>query len=263
MKCPKCGYLGFEPVERCRNCGYEFSLSSPPATPELTIRAQMTIEGALEDLPLFDDDDAPLITKASPPRTPLAVRRATPEVPRLKMGTARAPVLDLSPVDLEVRPNPPRENDSPHPVLQTQVETASEEPAGLPTRRLALVIDLVVLAAVGAAVIYLTVQICGLTVQDLPNLPWGPLVAFLVVQNFGYLVAFTLGGQTLGKMATRIKVVPASSDVPLDLGHSIVRTLIWLALAIPAGLGFLSAFLSADRRGLHDRCAGTRVVRAA
>ena len=27
MKCPKCGYLGFEHVERCRNCGYDFSLT--------------------------------------------------------------------------------------------------------------------------------------------------------------------------------------------------------------------------------------------
>ncbi len=27
MKCPKCGYLGFERVDRCRNCGYDFSLS--------------------------------------------------------------------------------------------------------------------------------------------------------------------------------------------------------------------------------------------
>ena len=26
MKCPKCGYLGFESGDRCRNCGYEFSL---------------------------------------------------------------------------------------------------------------------------------------------------------------------------------------------------------------------------------------------
>ncbi len=31
MKCPKCGYLGFETVDRCRNCGYDFSLA--PALP--------------------------------------------------------------------------------------------------------------------------------------------------------------------------------------------------------------------------------------
>ena len=26
MKCPKCHYLGFETGDRCKNCGYDFSL---------------------------------------------------------------------------------------------------------------------------------------------------------------------------------------------------------------------------------------------
>ena len=33
MKCPKCGYLGFESGDRCRNCGYEFSLSVSTSDP--------------------------------------------------------------------------------------------------------------------------------------------------------------------------------------------------------------------------------------
>jgi uncharacterized RDD family membrane protein YckC len=38
MKCPKCGYLGFETVDRCRNCGYDFSLAStPPSSAELPL----------------------------------------------------------------------------------------------------------------------------------------------------------------------------------------------------------------------------------
>jgi len=86
-------------------------------------------------------------------------------------------------------------------------------------------------------------------------------VAFLVVQNLGYLVAFTAGGQTLGKMAAGIKVVAAESNRSIDLGQALKRTVAWLLLAIPAGLGFLTA-LASDRRGLHDRLAGTRVVRA-
>ena len=32
MKCPKCGYLGFESGDRCRNCGYDFSLAPLPAS---------------------------------------------------------------------------------------------------------------------------------------------------------------------------------------------------------------------------------------
>ena len=37
MKCPKCGYLGFETTDRCRNCQYDFSLAPFSADPELTL----------------------------------------------------------------------------------------------------------------------------------------------------------------------------------------------------------------------------------
>ena len=38
MKCPKCGYLGFETTERCRNCGYDFSLSQHASAPRRNCR---------------------------------------------------------------------------------------------------------------------------------------------------------------------------------------------------------------------------------
>jgi uncharacterized RDD family membrane protein YckC len=35
MKCPKCSYLGFETGDRCKNCGYDFSLlAAPPEPPD-------------------------------------------------------------------------------------------------------------------------------------------------------------------------------------------------------------------------------------
>ena len=39
MKCPKCGYLGFEATDRCRNCGYDFSLVAAPPASELPLRS--------------------------------------------------------------------------------------------------------------------------------------------------------------------------------------------------------------------------------
>ena len=33
MKCPKCNYLGFETGDRCKNCGYDFSLMGDPEAP--------------------------------------------------------------------------------------------------------------------------------------------------------------------------------------------------------------------------------------
>lgn len=55
MKCPKCGYLGFETVSRCRNCGYDFSLSAERADAELTLRDAGDAPPALSDLALADD----------------------------------------------------------------------------------------------------------------------------------------------------------------------------------------------------------------
>jgi uncharacterized RDD family membrane protein YckC len=317
MKCPKCGYLGFERVDRCRNCQYDFSLTSPIPEPDLTIRRETETENPMaelslidaastwqsaeplsdvepdldrvfgapeaqpehvtvplkslaavadlprtpsrEELPLFGPpipDDEPLITKASPPRPPLAVRRRTLDVPRLRTAS-----FDLA---LEVV------DPSPMPVLlpadRTTKETWTDDDvpldAGVGSRLFAVIVDLLILGIVDAVVVYFTMQLCYLTIDDLGILPKGPLLAFLLVQNGGYLVAFTAGGQTLGKMMAGIRVVQSDSDASLDLGRAFLRELMWGVLAVPAGLGFLTALFSRDHRGLHDRFAGTRVVRA-
>jgi uncharacterized RDD family membrane protein YckC len=323
MKCPKCGYLGFEAVERCRNCGYDFSLSQPVALPDLAMRNDSTAVNPLDDFLLSDPavradrerflsevdsdvdrllgvpsapepprrksppapstpsaiaqpgepslfgppiaDDIPLITRPSPPRTPLAVRRATPELPRLRNESSRAPSFDL-PLDLDspddevpARPAPRRQ---PSFAPAEHVEPDVEEAAGMLSRLLAVAIDVIILAIVDVVVVYFTMQICGIGLDDFGALPKGPLIAFLLVQNGGYLVAFTAGGQTLGKMAAGIKVIAEDADAPLDVGRALVRTVLWLVLAVPAGLGFLSAIFNSDHRGLHDRFARTRVVRA-
>jgi uncharacterized RDD family membrane protein YckC len=279
MKCPKCGYLGFEHVDRCRNCGYDFSLIEPADAPELSIRRDTSpnplddlsmldaglssndrgsevhlpdLDGAAAtvsrsakpghstpgELPLFGGpDDQPLITKPSPPRAP----------------------LDLSPE--EAVPEPARVTfDSWSPVDSVESDETAED-ATVSARVIAVVIDLLILAVIDAVVIYFTMKICGLTLGEISLLPKVPLIAFLVVQNGGYLIAFTAGGQTLGKMAAGIRVVASEPHETLDLGRASLRTLVWLLLAVPAGLGFLTALFSRDHRGLHDRFAGTRVVR--
>jgi uncharacterized RDD family membrane protein YckC len=318
MKCPKCGYLGFEQVDRCRNCQYDFSLTSPIREPDFAIRRDTQTAKPLDDLPLATatgdwlsgkgathvgadldrifgapeaateaaipfvavaapsplpreelplfgppiPDDEPLITKASPPRPPLAVRRGTPEVARLRAEPAlRTPSLDLQLDEPDPAPSPVAISAVPPPPAETWNEDGTQD-AGVGARFLAVMIDLLILAIIDAAVVYFTMQLCYLTIDDLGMLPKGPLVAFLLVQNGGYLVAFTAGGQTLGKMVAGIRVVQSDPDGTLDLGRAFLRTLMWVALAVPAGLGFLSALFSRDHRGLHDRFAGTRVVRA-
>jgi uncharacterized RDD family membrane protein YckC len=63
-------------------------------------------------------------------------------------------------------------------------------------------------------------------------------------------------------MALGIRVVDHNGSARVALGQSALRAAIWVLMAAPAGLGFISAVIDPDRRGWHDRSAGTRVIRA-
>ena len=130
MKCPKCRYIGFETGDRCRNCGYDFSLLSdaspsfdPPPTPDTPSEPDLVLHGTPAEeqrlsldlslrpaepspgtptappaLPLFRDDeeaeDEPLVRMAAP-RAPIAVRK-TPDAQRLRFPR---PLADNRPED--------------------------------------------------------------------------------------------------------------------------------------------------------------------
>ena len=281
MKCPKCGYLGFESSDRCRNCGYEFSLSDPnqylPAfdlpidrtiaeplipSPDTSIDGRPAwdlnrmIGAPPPDLPLFvdprdPDDVAPLIAAPYRPRAPLGVRRATPEIPRARIRTPRPAKDTWFGSQTDATPGDGAAHG----------QHASDVDATPSSRILAALLDFALLFALDAAVLYLTLRLCGLTLAGIVELPPVPLVAFFMLLNGGYFIAFTaVGGQSIGKMALGIKVI-GREDSPVPVGQATLRTFAYLASALPLGAGFLPGILGANRLTLHDRLAHTRVVR--
>jgi uncharacterized RDD family membrane protein YckC len=60
-------------------------------------------------------------------------------------------------------------------------------------------------------------------------------------------------------MATGIRVVSAD-DHEVEPARAVQRTLAALASVATVGIGFAPVIFSGDRRALHDRVAGTRVV---
>src|SRR4249919_1857824 len=120
MKCPKCQYFSFDNGERCRNCGYDFSLvaDAPAPDPDLSIQDGTEALGPLADFSLFtpggvSDPDAPLVTPGATPRVPLAVRRTAPAVPRPKarretgrVDSDREPRLALDTAEIAIVPEP-------------------------------------------------------------------------------------------------------------------------------------------------------------
>jgi uncharacterized RDD family membrane protein YckC len=129
------------------------------------------------------------------------------------------------------------------------------------SRILAAVVDIALLVALDASVLYFTLRLVGLGTDQAGELPLLPLMAFILLLNVGYFIAFTaVGGQSIGKMAFGIKVISEEEDA-VPIGRATLRTLAYFVSALPLGAGFLPGVMSADRLALHDRLAHTRVVR--
>ena len=88
------------------------------------------------------------------------------------------------------------------------------------------------------------------------------MAAFLLRPERGYVVLFTgTLGQTFGKMAAANRGRPGSAGA-YGPRRAALRGAAMMVSLLPAGLGWLAGLVG-DHRGLHDRLAGTRVVRVA
>ncbi len=301
MKCPKCGYLGFETTDRCRNCGYDFSLAVPGRTPtELPLHTTSDEGAPLVDFDLGDaqaqsegDSDSnldldrifgasassavpaarsmseglPLFPPEATDDTPLITRPRPPRPPlavrRTTPERVRARVLTPPPQEeLGIEAFEPSDEAEANSREAAAVETVTLRAAAHQPRLVAAIIDLVLLAVVDGIVVYLTLALAGLGVEAIARVPLAPLLGFLAILDGGYLVAFVAAsGQTIGKMVTGIRVM-GDDGRRVDLGGAVLRAVGCGISALTAGLGYLPAFVTADGRSLQDRIAGTRVVSA-
>jgi len=290
MKCPKCQYITFDGGDRCRNCGYDFSLAVDLPAPDLQIHDGLEPVGPFTDIPLRDaapdtaslplfrrdrtDPDAPLLTPSPTPRAPLSVRSGAPTgAPRQRARRAEPdpePRLALDTLNTAAVPQPrPAVTSAPADASAARgipVES-TEGLAGAGARVIGGVVDAAILGGINLTVIYFTLKICDMTFLQAASLPMAPLLSFLALLDGGYLATFVAaGGQTIGKMAAGTRVVPADPAAPawerVSFGQAAVRAVGYLVSLLPAGLGFVPALVGRERRAVHDRLADTRVVRA-
>jgi uncharacterized RDD family membrane protein YckC len=82
-------------------------------------------------------------------------------------------------------------------------------------------------------------------------LAWPPVL--VLVLEYGFFVG--LFGQTPGMYVTRVRCVGYADGRPIGIARALLRGAL-LALVIPA------LIMDSDRRGLHDRAAGSIIVSA-
>lgn len=129
--------------------------------------------------------------------------------------------------------------------------------AGLGTRLGGAVLDGLVLAGAELAVLFvLSVALPG-TLTDRGVLgAFGAAVAVLAVAYFAVLNG---RGATIGKQLVGSRVVDVRTGAPIGIWRGLLRTIVYWAECLPAGLGLLSV-VNAERRAWHDRAAGSVVV---
>ena len=158
MKCPKCDYLGFETGDRCKNCGYDFSLLSvadapldptpdydidPPSIDDLPVhvfiddrREVMDDSLRLSIAPEEEPPAVPAVSLAASAPTPVDAlplfrpRKVDDDEPLIKLPAAPRPPLAVrrTPDTPRLRPMPrPSLRPSPAPALQFAEDTDTSE----------------------------------------------------------------------------------------------------------------------------------------
>ena len=157
---------------------------------------------------------------------------------------------------------------------EVRIETPEQidlalEPAGLGSRFVAALLDVLFQIAVGAVLITLGVFIFALVGVEVGG-KWlaGVLLALAIAVvfliQFGYAIYFEVrhNGQTPGKKVAGVRVM-REGGAPIDFRSSCVRNLLRAVDWLPAFylLGALVAALNPRRQRLGDVAAGTLVIR--
>jgi uncharacterized RDD family membrane protein YckC len=134
------------------------------------------------------------------------------------------------------------------------------ETAGIPSRALARVLDLLV-AAVGAS-FALAIASVGVSTESMAIVLL-LLVTFLAVFGYPAIAETLMRGRTVGKAALGLRVVTVEG-APVRFRHAAIRSALQLvdfALVPIAVIATLSALPSPRDQRLGDRIAGTMVIR--
>jgi uncharacterized RDD family membrane protein YckC len=139
------------------------------------------------------------------------------------------------------------------------VDAKGGEAAGFGIRFLAFLVDEMILG--------IPLLLGGLVwITSLPSVPSPTLVSavsalYSVLGLLYYIYFWGARGATPGKSLLGLTVVTDSGETPIGYGRAVLRLIGYAVSSFLLGIGFLLIAFSPDKRGLHDRIAGTRVER--
>ncbi len=222
VACTTCGKIVPLPAEFCGHCGYELPQKDRGAG---LARHSGKLQGSSELLILGEEPDA----------------------------EARAGKLSVAPR----RPRPSK------PAAAARGE---EEAAGFGIRLVAVVVDSMILGIplLVATLLWGTFALEGGDGGP-RSLPEGSLAAasigFPLLCLAYYIFFWGARGATPGKSLLGLSVQTDEGETPIGFQRAVFRMVGYLVSTSMLGLGFVMIAFADDKRALHDRIAGTRVMR--
>ena len=271
--CAACGTVVPLPARFCNACGKGLDVEA--ARPEATKPHPIPADPAPDPDPGPGPRESPPAPAPEPePRPPVEAARASrvpaplvmPPPPRPAAGAAPgAAATAFPPPAAGPRPMPP-----PGPrAMETRLEPSSEpQPAGFGARLLAGLIDGVVVA-VGQLVVLAPAVAYWWSREPAPAsadvgfwpilLSLGLVPLALALGAVYFIYYWGVKGATPGKRVLDLVVLAEEGTQPIGVPRAAMRLLGYILSGALFGIGFLMIALGGS--ALHDRLAGTRVVR--
>ena len=147
-------------------------------------------------------------------------------------------------------------------VATPELVAFSYELAGIGSRFIAALLDLLVALAIVFVLGIVAFEIGATTGNVLAAELLGVVGSFVLVYGYFWAQEAAFNGQTLGKRATRLRVVGENGE-PITFSQAGIRNLIRFVDFLPLwyGIGLVTLFINARGRRLGDLAAGTVVVR--
>ena len=191
------------------------------------------------------------------PPPPVAARPAAPMPP-----PAPAPAARPTPMP------PPARVAAPPPPAYAEEGAIEGEPAGFWIRFVAYLIDSIIvtllMAVIWAPSVFFTIRAATSAEGPGPLATILPFLSFLLgtAVALGYILWFWANrGATPGKKMLGLKIVREDGEDPIGWGTAFMRLVGYMVSGFVLYIGFLMIAFNAEKKGLHDMIAKTRVLK--
>ncbi|MEK6678254.1 MAG: RDD family protein [Nitrospirota bacterium] len=253
MLCPKCSFTTFDYADTCKKCGYDLKAhreskgiqaSKPVSMPAL--KPEKKIEAAPID---FEFQTASKTQEEA---------FTIPSEPSSDEGFAAPP----PPISDEPISEPAYES------LPAYPDAESLPKGGFWIRFAAVFVDGIILLIVQGIFVFFVGMGVGMGSIMRGGIPdegqmLSGIIAFFVTIFIGMAYhIFFVGwrGQTPGKMALKLKIIQTNGE-EMTYGKAFLRWVGYSISGLTLGIGYLMVAFTKQKQGLHDKIAGTYVIR--